>query len=403
MMEMNLSFSNKEDGMQDSVVNSSKSHINVPLIGPSINISTSRYDNAVEYTFISSYFIAAWAGIPIFVHNPRLQAIYDVLWALDIPAFGMLYCVFMVDAGGLATNAMWIFIELQAMGCWSTFFWALRYHNAYAHTFTIDKIVWRADLVLVIISMLLYSFIAWIYFSSFLSLLTSNIFQDTVEVMHGVTSWARFGAAAIPSQAFFATAISLSYELQYIRSKVESELNEASVVRWTAYRKADSVLSVGPSQRREHWIHRWDEALGQAKRAGSLFSPMIAIQIITTAFGFVSWVINSLVNSGSADTSIAGAVIGGITILCCITIAAAAQLTIQMQKTSIAVAKYWSCSAQSDIKDLYPGLADSITLHLINGDFAFKVLDFSIRPTFLFQFLSTVGTLTVAVLRLQTK
>jgi hypothetical protein len=93
---------------------------------------------------------------------------------------------------GVWDSIMWLFIELGAIGCWSTFFYALRWKMAYK-PFTFSKEVWRDDLRFVLVGVVMYTIIAGVYFSKFSELLGSlPIYGKVIEGYHGITFWSRY-------------------------------------------------------------------------------------------------------------------------------------------------------------------------------------------------------------------
>jgi hypothetical protein len=152
-----------------------------------------------RYLLMSYYLVAAWAGapFPFFDKCPSLQKSFDICWFLSVPCFGMVYCMYLIICDGFLQSCMWLFIELGAMGCWTSFFRACRKKNAY-HPYANCSLVWNRDLYFVCCAVTLYIVIAGVYFSNFSTLMGElPLYGKIIEGIHGTTSWARYDSYQI--------------------------------------------------------------------------------------------------------------------------------------------------------------------------------------------------------------
>jgi hypothetical protein len=145
-----------------------------------------------RYTYISYYFMLVWAGIPFPGISKTLQTIYDFIVFYVIVLIGLLYIAFLIESNGFLNSIMWIFIEVGAMGCWCSYFYAVRWTNAVYKPQTTSVEAWRTDLGFVIIGLGLYAILAGVYFSELDEILSGlNHAEQVIEIIHASTSWAR--------------------------------------------------------------------------------------------------------------------------------------------------------------------------------------------------------------------
>ena len=158
---------------------------------PSSEEGEQQEEEPERMTLVSYYFVIAWSGAPI-PNAPRwFQIFFDCCWIFSVPFFGMLYCLYLIITLGVFDSIMWLFIELGAVGCWSSFFYSLRWKMAYK-PYTFSKEVWKDDLTFVLVGVALYAIIAGVYFSAFTELMAElPAYGKVIEGFHGITSWAR--------------------------------------------------------------------------------------------------------------------------------------------------------------------------------------------------------------------
>jgi hypothetical protein len=153
---------------------------------------------------------------------------------------------------------------------------------------------------------------------------------------------------------------------------------------------------------RNDLIHRWLYLNHRTQATNYSYSPFIAVLIGSQSLAFLTWSLNNLISTdNTVNRSIAGVTILGYSVITILIVAKASQLTSEMEKSAAAASEYWSCTSKDALRLLYPGLADSIKVRIIQKFYATKIFDFSISRYFLFEFLGAITTLTIAVLRLK--
>lgn len=211
------------------------------------------------------------------------------------------------------------------------------------------------------------------------------------------------------AQAFYASASTRIDELHKLRLSMEKELQQALSTRKetilvpppSRFRSNERFISTTVTTRID-LLGQWIEQNRRTRATNQNFSWFIGILISMDSLAFLTWSLNNLIYKDSPVNSfVAGTVILGTTVTTIFVIAIASQLTSEMEKSAAMAAEYWYCTPQAELRILYPGLATSITLHLLQRNYATKIFDFSISKNFLFEFLGAVTSLTLAVLRLQ--
>lgn len=144
-----------------------------------------------KYTLCSYYFMLIWAGVPFPNLSKNYQRAYDIFFGFIIVGLGTIYCLFLIGTTGFLDSVMWLFIEVGAMVCWASYFYAIRWNDVYT-PYTRSFEVWRTDLLFVVIGVSLYAVLAGVYFSEFGTMLSGVSFSDKIiEIIHGATSWSR--------------------------------------------------------------------------------------------------------------------------------------------------------------------------------------------------------------------
>jgi hypothetical protein len=216
----------------------------------------------------------------------------------------------------------------------------------------------------------------------------------------------RFGAIAVTAQPFFVTATAYTNDLYKLRILTENEMEKDFSMRRSAVTKDHDMkleLSTSRMTAKDDLITRWLQLNARTNVANRDYSSFIMVLIVTQTLAFFTWAVNNLVNTNgsSVDSVIAGAVIMGTTFTTIVIIGVSSQMTREMERSATTAAEYWNCSQNADLRLLYPNLTATITMHLVQKDYATKIFDFTISRNFLFEYLGTVLSLTIAVLRLQ--
>jgi hypothetical protein len=222
-----------------------------------------------------------------------------------------------------------------------------------------------------------------------------------------------FGAIAATAQSFFTAASSNYLALRNLREVMESEIETAFLFRKSAYLvqyrsrsdtettntllPADSVYAA-----RDDLIYKWLTLNQRTQHCNRIYSSYLAVLITSQSIAFLTWSLNNLISTDTTvNRNIAGVTILGYSVTAILIVAKASQLTSEMEKSAGTASEYWSCTTKAELRNLYPGLADSIKVRIIQRDYATKIFDFSISRYFLFEFLAAIASLTIAVLRLK--
>lgn len=221
-----------------------------------------------------------------------------------------------------------------------------------------------------------------------------------------------FGAIAATAQSFFTAASTNYLSLKKLRLMMEAEIETAFLFRKSAYlvqyrsRSDTETSTIFPIDSvyaaRDDLIHKWLTLNQRTQACNRIYSTYLAVLITSQSIAFLTWSLNNLISTDTTvNRNIAGVTILGYSVTAILIVAKASQLTSEMEKSAGTASEYWSCTTKSELRTLYPGLADSIKVRIIQRDYATKIYDFSISRYFLFEFLLAITSLTIAVLRLK--
>lgn len=370
------------------------------------------------HVLVSSYMVRLWGGQRLFTCDSfasrTLQRAWFGLWVCLV-GFGVPFSIFRVITGGLQADSSWLAIEAMAVGCWIAFIYAVNHSGLYVSC-TRYLVAWRWDTSLAVLVVGLYAVIARLYYPGFsVHTRTKDETQNLFELFHGLTTWARFGAAAIPTQAFFCSAQELKLTFGALKRAARDAATRKNHCRGSGSNFAVMALrdqmttstslpaGVSPCGQAAHvvgvscpagqersgelaaddgldYINEFQALFDRLRLFQRYFGGIISVQNATTLFALVGFSISIFMKLLGASHGltltwndlVAGSVIFGVTVLCQVSNVVASALTNEVQEAAMTVCEFWAASPETVAKR-HPGFPRWVDQMLLRRELGFMI------------------------------
>jgi len=364
------------------------------------------------HVLISWYMVRLWGGQRLFTCDNcvgrTLQRAWFAMWVVLV-GFGVPFSLFMVVRGGLQADSSWLAIEAMAIGCWVAFIYAVNYSGLYVWR-TRYVVAWRWDAALAVLIIGLYAVIAKLYYPGFsVHTHTTDETKNIFETFHGLTTWARFGAAAIPTQAFFCSAQELKLTFRALKRAARDATNRKNHLRGSGSNFAVMTLrdrmttsTSLPAGAAAHVIEvscpagqgppppGEDDGLDYINEFKALyerlllfqryFGSIVGVKNVTVLLAIVGYSISIFMKLVGAAHGLAltwgdlcvGSVIFGVTVLCQVSNIVASALTNEVQDAAMTVCELWAASPET-VARRHPGFPRWVDQMLLRRELGFMI------------------------------